>query len=202
MTGFIERFNPAVSKAKDFLDSGEIGELIISHSRRIGSWPERIGDVGVVEDTAIHDIDLTRYLFGEEPVEVYAKGGRRRHSRAEDHIQAILTLGESSKTAFIEANWLTPRKKREMEITGSDGVINIEFLAQRISIEKAEMITEPIMKWSEPLKLELKHFIECVAENKKPSPDALDGLKAILVAEAIIESIKSGKIIELNLKNL
>lgn len=201
MTGFIERFNPAVEKAVELLQAGEIGDVIMSHGRRIGWWPERVGDVGVVKDTAIHDIDLARYIFGEDPEHVYARGGRQRH-RLEDHVQAILSFSQGSKTAFIEANWLTPRKKRELQITGSDGVLTVKFLTQELSLEKADMVIEPIIRWKEPLKLELQHFIKSILDGKHPEVDAVDGLKAVAIAEAILESMEKNRIIELNLKEV
>ena len=199
MTGFIERFNPAVSKAIELLRAGEIGEVIMSHGRRIGWWPQRIGDVGVVKDTAIHDIDLTRYIFGQEPVSVYARGGSLKH-RFEDHIQAIMTFEDELRVAFIEANWLTPRKKREMLITGSEGVISIQFLTQVISLEKADVVIEPILKWKEPLRIELTHFTESLLNHRKPSVDAIDGAKAVIIAESILESMKKNKPIEIDFK--
>ncbi len=201
MTGFIERFNPAVRKAMELLEASEIGDVIMSHGRRIGWWPERIGDVGVVKDTAIHDIDLVRFIFKQDPMQIYAKGGRQKH-KLEDHVQAILTLEDGDKVAFIEANWLTPRKKREMHITGSNGVLSIKFLTQEVSVEKADLVLEPIIKPYEPLKLELQHFLECVAERKKPLVDAFDGLKAVAVAEAILESMEKNRIVEIDLKSL
>jgi len=201
MTGFIERFNPAVGKAIELLEAGEIGEVIMSHGRRIGWWPERIGDVGVVKDTAIHDIDLVRFIFKQDPTQVYARGGRQRH-RLDDHVQAILTLEDESKVAFIEANWLTPRKKREMQITGSEGVLSIRFLTQEVALEKADLVLEPIIRQGEPLKLELQHFVECISEGRRPLVDAYDGLKAVAVAEAILESMEKNKIVEIDLKNL
>lgn len=201
MTGFIERFNPAVRRAMELLEAGEIGEILMIHGRRIGWWPERIGDVGVVKDTAIHDIDLTRFILGEDPIQVYARGGRHFH-KLEDHVQAILSFKNGSKTAFIEANWLTPRKKREMELTGSDGVISIKFLTQEVSLEKADMVIEPIVRQDEPLKLELKHFIECISNGERPLADAFDGLKAVAIAEAILESIETKKVVEPDLGNI
>ena len=199
MTGFIERFNPAVSKAIELLRAGEIGEVIMSHGRRIGWWPQRIGDVGVVKDTAIHDIDLTRYIFGQEPAGVYARGGSLRH-RFEDHVQAIMTFEDELRVAFIEANWLTPRKKREMLITGNEGVISIQFLTQVISLEKADVVIEPILKWKEPLRIELSHFIESLLSRKKPLVDAIDGTKAVIIAESILESMKKNRPIEIDFK--
>ena len=199
MTGFIERFNPAVSKAIELLKAGEIGEVIMSHARRIGWWPQRIGDVGVVKDTAIHDIDLTRYIFGQEPAGVYARGGSLRH-RFEDHVQAMMIFEDESRVAFIEANWLTPRKKREMLITGNEGVISIQFLTQVISLEKADVVIEPILKWKEPLRIELNHFIESLLNRKKPLVDAIDGTKAVIIAESILESMKKNRPIEIDFK--
>ena len=199
MTGFIERFNPAVSKAIELLKAGEIGEVIMSHARRIGWWPQRIGDVGVIKDTAIHDIDLTRYIFGQEPAGVYARGGSLRH-RFEDHVQAMMIFEDESRVAFIEANWLTPRKKREMLITGNEGVISIQFLTQVISLEKADVAIEPILKWKEPLRIELSHFIESLLSRKKPLVDAIDGTKAVIIAESILESMKKNRPIEIDFK--
>lgn len=199
MTGFIERFNPAVSKAIELLRAGEIGGVIMSHARRIGWWPQRIGDVGVVKDTAIHDIDLTRYIFGQEPAGVYARGGSLRH-RFEDHVQAMMIFEDESRVAFIEANWLTPRKKREMLITGNEGVISIQFLTQVISLEKADVVIEPILKWKEPLRIELNHFIESLLSRKKPLVDVIDGTKAVIIAESILESMKKNRPIEIDFK--
>jgi len=201
MTGFIERFNPAVTKAMELLEAGEIGDVIMSHGRRIGWWPERIGDVGVVKDTAIHDIDLARFIFKQDPVRVYARGGKQVH-KLEDHVQSILTLEDESRVAFIEANWLTPRKKRELTITGSSGVLSIRFLTQEIVLEKADIVIEPIIRPREPLKLELRHFVECVKDGERPLADAIDGLKAVAVAEAILESMEKGRVVELDLKNV
>ncbi|MCS7126320.1 MAG: Gfo/Idh/MocA family oxidoreductase [Aigarchaeota archaeon] len=200
MTGFIERFNPAVRKARELLDSGEVGDIIMTHSRRIGQWPERVGDVGVVKDTSIHDIDLARYIFRDDPLSVYAKGGKQKHIRLEDHVQAILSFKRG--TAFIEANWLTPRKKREMYITGAEGVITIQFLTQQIILEKADIVLEPIIKYEEPLKVELEYFVESIKNKVKPFPDEVDGAKAVAIAESILESIKKNKVVELNLRDM
>jgi len=188
MVGFIERFNPVVKLAKQLLEEGEIGGVILSYSRRIGWWPERIGDVGVVKDTAIHDIDLTTYLFNSDPEQIYAIGGSLRHSY-EDHVQAVLMFGES-RSALIEANWLTPRKKREMTITGENGVVGLRFIEQEIVVEKADGVKIPMIKYQEPLRLELEYFITCVKKRIPPSPGVVEGFRASLMADAIIESMQ------------
>ncbi len=64
LVGFIERFNPGVRAVKKMLRQQAVGDVIIATGRRVARWPIRIGDVGVVKDTAIHDIDAMRYLPG------------------------------------------------------------------------------------------------------------------------------------------
>jgi len=196
MVGFIERFNPVVSVAKNLVEKGEIGEVILSYSKRIGWWPERIGDVGVVGDTAIHDIDLTTYLFGEMPEKVYAIGGSLRHAY-EDHVQALLTF-KNSRSSIIEANWLTPRKKREMNITGEKGVISLKFIEQELVIEKSDESKVPMIKYQEPLRLELEYFIKCIKNRENPIPNAKDGFRASLISDAILESMKKHKQINID----
>ncbi|MDW8083901.1 MAG: Gfo/Idh/MocA family oxidoreductase [Candidatus Caldarchaeum sp.] len=188
MVGFIERFNPAVQYAKKVIDEGEIGDVLLFYGRRIGSWPERIGDTGVVKDTAVHDIDLVTWIFRTMPESVYAMCGRLRHSY-EDHAQIFISYHEG-KSALLEANWLTPRKKREMQITGEKGVVSVRFIEQEVVVEKAEQLIIPNLKYAEPLKNELRHFIESVQHRRKPAVDALDGLRATFIAECILESAR------------
>lgn len=195
MVGFIERFNPAIELGKELMDKGEIGPIILSYSRRIGSWPERVGDIGVVKDTAIHDIDLATYIFKAEPVSVYAKGGSLRH-KLEDHVQAVLSF-EGDRSALIEANWLTPRKKREMHVTGEEGVISIQFLSREVVVEKADSSRSPAVKQVEPLMAEVQHFINCIRNGERPLVGEVEGLKATLIADAILESMRTGKVVDL-----
>lgn len=189
MVGFIERFNPAVQYARHLIEDKEVGEVLLFYGRRIGWWPERIGDTGVVKDTAIHDLDLVTWIFRTLPDEVYAMCGRLRHSY-EDHAQIFLSYGEG-RSALLEANWLTPRKKREMHITGENGVVSVKFIEQEVVVEKAEQTIIPHLKTSEPLRNELKHFIESVKNHIEPAVTAYDGLKATLLAECVLESAKN-----------
>jgi len=187
MVGFLERFNPGVQRFKVALEKGEIGTLVSATARRVTKWPERIGDVGVVKDTAIHDIDIMRYLFAEDPTAVYAKAGNLKHARFEDYAQIMLSF-QGGKTAFIEANWLTPYKIRSLIATGSEAIMSLNYLTQEITIETAGQTLTPRYEWEEPLKLELQHFANCVLNNEEPLVTGVDGLKALLIAEAALKS--------------
>lgn len=196
MVGFIERFNPGVQIAKKMLYKDEIGTLVSATSRRVSEWPERIGDVGVVKDTAIHDIDLMRYIFDEEPSAVFAKIGNLKNTRYEDYAQIMLTF-EKSKTAFIEANWLTPYKTRNLLITGSHAIMNLNYLTQEITVETAGQSTTPRHAVQEPLKLELKHFAESVLNYRTPNVTGTDGLRALQIAEASFKSSRQNRAVKL-----
>lgn len=189
MVGFIERFNPAVQFAKNLIDTGEVGDVLLFYGRRIGSWPERIGDTGVVKDTAIHDIDLVTWIFQSMPERIYAMCGRLRHSY-EDHAQIFLSYGKG-RSALLEANWLTPRKKREMHITGENGVVSVRFIEQEVILEKADQVVIPNLKYVEPLKNELMHFVDCVEKKTEPIVNAYDGFRATLIAECILDSAQT-----------
>jgi UDP-N-acetylglucosamine 3-dehydrogenase len=198
MVGFIERFNPGVQAVKNMIDRDEIGTLVSATSKRVSEWPERIGDVGVVKDTAIHDIDIMRYIFDENPTAVFAKIGNLRHSKYEDYAQIMLAF-ENGKTAFVEANWLTPYKTRNLMLTGSRAILNLNYISQEITIETAGQSTTPRHVWQEPLKQELKHFADCVLHNKQPSVTGGDGLKALQIAEAAFKSSRQNKAVRLRL---
>lgn len=196
MVGFIERFNPGVQQVKEAIKKGEIGTVVSATARRVSQWPERIGDVGVVKDTAIHDIDIIRYLFGQDPIAVYAKAGNLRHKKFEDYAQIMLTF-ESGKTASLEANWLTPYKIRNLSVTGSDALIHLDYITQKITIETAGRSLTPRHKWEEPLKLELQHFADSILNNKGPLVTGLDGLKALQIAQAALKSAEKCRTIKL-----
>ncbi|MCW4032707.1 MAG: Gfo/Idh/MocA family oxidoreductase [Candidatus Bathyarchaeota archaeon] len=193
--GHIERFNPAVQKLKELVEEGTIGDIILILSRRVTRWPERIGDVGVVKDSAIHDIDVMRYILEDDVVRVYAKVGKLKH-RFEDYAEALLHFNKGG-TGFIDSNWLTPKKIRNLIVTGSEATASLDYLNQQISIESSKFVKKVQKKWKEPLKLELNHFVEVVLDNKEPCVTGLDGIKAIQICESIIKSGASGKVINL-----
>ena len=197
MVGFLMRFIPGVQRIKEAVEKGEIGTLVYATARRVSEWPERIGDVGVVKDLAIHDIDITRYLFGGDPEEVYAKAGSLRAKQYEDHAQIMLTF-KGGKTAFIEANWLTPYKIRKLTVTGSKAIMTLDYITQEITIETSGQTLAPRYEVKEPLKLELQHFANSILNDKEPIITGADGLKAVQVAEAVLKSAQRGTAIKLH----
>lgn len=194
--GFLMRFIPGVRHIKKAIEDKRIGDVVCATAKRVSQWPERIGDVGVVKDLAIHDIDIMRYLFNEDPIAVYAKTGSMKHRKFEDYAQIMLTF-EGGKSGFIESNWLTPYKTRTLVVTGSEAITKLDYITQELTIEDAKETVQPRCPWQEPLKLELQHFANCVLKREKPLITGMDGLKALQIAEAALKSSAKGRVIKL-----
>ena len=194
--GFLMRFIPGLQHIREAVESKKIGKLVCATARRVSQWPERIGDVGVVKDTAIHDIDVMRFISGEDPIGVYAKTGSMKHRKFEDYAQIMLTY-EDGKSAFIESNWLTPYKTRTLTVTGSDAIMRLDYMTQELWIEDPKENLQPRYPWQEPLKCELQHFADCITEKKKPLITGVDGLKALQIAEAALRSSAKNRAIKL-----
>lgn len=193
--GFVERFNPAVREAMRIVSGGEIGEVILAHSRRVSRRPPRIGDVGVVKDLAIHDIDIVSQLFDAEAESVFAAAGSIAH-RFEDYANIIIRFGDN-RNAFIEANWLTPRKVRRLIITGTEGLVNVEYIKQEITVENNARLYQPFIEYREPLKLELMQFVESILKDQPPEPSGEDGVRALKICDAALRSSRLGRPVEI-----
>ena len=109
--GHIERFNPAIIALKSLIAEGELGRIFQMDAHRQGPFPARIGDVGVVIDLAVHDIDIMRFVSQAEVVRVYSETEKHVHSKYEDLLAALLRLSDNS-VGTLTINWLTPTKIR------------------------------------------------------------------------------------------
>jgi UDP-N-acetylglucosamine 3-dehydrogenase len=194
--GFLMRFIPGLCHIRKAVEHEKIGQLVCATAKRVSQWPERIGDVGVVKDTAIHDIDVMRFVFGEDPISVYAKVGAMRHKKFEDYALIMLTFADG-KSAFIESNWLTPYKTRALTVTGSEAIMRLDYITQELWIEAANENVQPKYPWQEPLKAELQHFSDCVLKKEKPVVTGEDGVKALGIAIAALGSSVKDKAIKL-----
>jgi UDP-N-acetylglucosamine 3-dehydrogenase len=194
--GFLMRFIPGLQSIRQSVENKKIGELVCATAKRVSQWPERIGDVGVVKDTAIHDIDVMRFISNEDPISVYAKMGSMRIQKFEDYAQIMLTY-KDGKSAFIESNWLTPYKTRTLTVTGSDAIMRLDYITQDLWIEQQKESVQPRYPFQEPLKAELQHFVECIVEKKKPLVTGEDGVRALEVATAAMQSSAKNRAIQL-----
>ena len=190
-TGHVERFNPAVQKAKELIENDVIGDVVSASAKRVGPFPPRIKDVGVCIDLAIHDLDVMYYLFNEDVEQVYGTmSSILDKTDFEDHAEIMVSF--TNATGILEVNWLTPYKRREIEITGTDGIISVDYIEQ--SIEVFGKFAQDInINHEEPLKEELKSFLEAVDEGKDPVITGEDGLNALKMVIAASKSSRAHK---------
>ena len=198
-TGHVERFNPAVRVAKKLIDEGAIGEVVTANSKRLGPFPPRIRDVGVAIDLAIHDIDIFNYLFNSRANTVFANmSSKLKNCEFEDHAE-IMTKYDSGVLSILETNWLTPYKKRQLNITGIDGIISVDYGNQTVTLFKENNQVEDIkIENKEPLKEELRSFVDCVQNNTPPEVSGKDGYEALRIVDAAMTSSKDKRLVYLD----
>ena len=214
MIGHIIRFNPAIQALKKRLDNGDLGRIFQIFCRRAGPFPARIRDVGVVIDLAPHDVDIMRFLTGLSPTRVYAETQQQIHTNHEDLLFGLLRFS-GGLTGALELNWLTPKKIRETLVLGEKGLFYVDDLLQDLFFyENAQASGElwsplntlrgvsegPMTRFElqkqEPLKAELKAFLHAV-ESGGPAPvSGEDGLEALRLSLALVESGLKHQVIE------
>ena len=212
MIGHIERFNPVVVELKKRIEKNELGKIYKVHCARLSPFPQRVVDVGVIIDLAIHEIDILKYLINSKVKRVYAETSRKIHSSHEDLLIGTLKF-DNGIIGVINTNWLTPKKVREITVTGEKGMFVANYLTQELYFYENEFtkndyngnfmnVTEGSMTKikiisKEPLRNELESFIDCIA-NLKPVPiTGEDGKNAIIIAQKFQESSKLNKVVEL-----
>ena len=195
MVGHVERFNPAVLKLKEIIDSGRLGKIVSISSRRVGPFNPRIRDVGIIMDLGVHDIDVISYLYGRKIDEVYTIAGNNIHT-FEDHASILLRC-DTNLSGMVETNWLTPNKIRNLTAIGLKGVAYLDYIKQTVELQDNEWILSAKVESMEPLKNELEHFIDAVGNGGKIISNGETSRHALQVAMAAIESYKQGKVVSI-----
>jgi UDP-N-acetylglucosamine 3-dehydrogenase len=215
MVGHIVRFNPAIQALKEKMQSGELGRIFQVSCRRVGPFPARIRDVGVVVDLAPHDLDLMRFLIGQDPIRVYAETEKRIHTEHEDLLLGLLRFPDGI-TGSLEINWLTPTKVREVLVLGERGLFRVDDLTQDLyfyenkqangdlwpalqtlkGVSEGHMIRYAIPRY-EPLKAELHAFLQCIIQGTPAPVSGEDGLAALRLALAVVQSGQTKQVIDL-----
>lgn len=208
--GHIERFNPAVRELKKMVDRGDLGEITSIVTRRVGTFPPQIRDANVVIDLAVHDIDVINYILNRQPDFIFASGGHALIEDREDHAEIFMKYGKVG--CFVQVNWITPIKIRTLSVTGNKGSVEVNYVTQKLTVHKSVINKQPdtfgefLIKFGEtkteelsasgeePLKLEVKSFIEAIVNDKAPEVTGEDGVRALAIAEKALLSISTGEV--------
>ena len=207
--GFNRRFDPSFAALKHRLDAGEIGavEQVVISSRDPAPPPLAYLKVsgGMFRDMTIHDFDMARWLLGEEPVEVFAWGEAlidRKIAAAGDIDSAMLILRTASDRMchINNSRRAAYGYDQRIEVFGAKGLLRAENVGETTVQHfhaKGTVGDVPLHffleRYAAAYRSELAAFLAAL-EKKQPMPvNADDGRMALVVAEAAIKSLKSGK---------
>jgi predicted dehydrogenase len=208
MVGHTFVYNPAVVAVKAILDADGVGRVQYIDSQRVNLGLHQF-DINVLWDLGPHDVSITLYWLDEEPEWIQATGACFVQPEIEDVV--FLMIGfPSGAIAHAHLSWLAPSKLRTMTVIGSkkmvlyDDVQTVEKVkiydqgVEKLSGEelrrsyRAGDIHSPRIPVTEALQIEMRHFIECVRDGKKPRSDGEAGLRVVRVLEAGMRSLRSG----------
>jgi len=213
MIGFNRRFDPNFASVKARIDKGAVGtvELVTIISRDPApppvSYIERSG--GLFRDMMIHDLDMARFILGEEPVEVHAVGSvlvDPAIGKAGDVDTAMVML----KTASGKLCQISCSRRavygydQRLEVHGSTGLIRVGNIHET-TVEvagKGGFTRDPVQnffleRYADAYRLELASFIDAIGSGRKPSPSGQDGLMAQRLADAATEAHRTGSPVRL-----
>jgi UDP-N-acetylglucosamine 3-dehydrogenase len=183
MVGHVERFNPAVETVRRAVADDDIISIQIT---RVGPFPPRMGEVGVVIDLAVHDIDIIRHLTGSEIVEVQPQLARTKAEREDTALLQFRTA--SGVIAHITTNWLTPYKTRTLQVATQQKFVVADLITRQVTEYFGQQpdgsySTRMLNSWpAEPLRLELEAFVRAINTGETAAVTGEDGLANLEVA--------------------
>ena len=207
MVGHLLEYHPGVEKLKEIADSGELGEIHYLYSNRLNLGKLR-ADENALWSLGAHDVSVVLRLAGdEEPEEISAVGESYMRPGVEDVVFCYLRF-PSGLAAHLHLSWLDPHKERRFTIVGSkrmatfddmeierkltvyDKGFDQDFSSYGEYIARSGDIWSPRISNEEPLRIECRHFAECVRDGARPRSDAESGLRVVRVLEALQRSLE------------
>jgi predicted dehydrogenase len=210
MVGHTFMFSPAVNRMKDIVDSGDIGKIryIATQRLNLGLFQK---DINVAWDLAPHDLSIILHLLDETPQAVACQGSCHIARGIEDVTTMYLSFKHDC-CAMVQNSWLDPKKVRQMTVVGSRRMIVYDDTEplEKIKIYDARVETPPhydsfaeftysyhhgdvyvpYIKQDEPLKMEMRHFIECIKEGIQPLTGGSEGIEVVRILEASNQSLR------------
>jgi predicted dehydrogenase len=183
MVGHVERFNPSVQSIKQALEGEQILSIAIT---RVGPFPPRMSNVGVVIDLAVHDIDLIRWFTESDIVEVQPQLSSARASREDIALLQFRTA--SGVLAHINTNWLTPFKARTVHVATQEKYVIGDLLTRQVTEcfgfqqDGSYSMRHLSVGHAEPLRAELIAFIDAIRTGRPPAVSGEEGVASLEVA--------------------
>jgi myo-inositol 2-dehydrogenase/D-chiro-inositol 1-dehydrogenase len=214
MIGFNRRFDPNFAGLEKRIRAGEIGdvEIVTIISRDPGAPPVSYieGSGGIYRDMMIHDLDMARFLVGEEFVTLHALGSVLTDPAIKptgDADTATVQMQTASGKIAVVTNSrrATYGYDQRMEVHGSKGMLRAGNVHMS-TVERADGsgFTQDVIqnffidRYQAAYAAEVNAFIDAMEKGTKPKPSGIDGLQAQRLADAATESFKTGKAVKIS----
>lgn len=211
MVGHLMVYHTAVNWIRDYVASGELGEVLYVYLQRLN-----LGKVRTEENAfwslAPHDVSMALYILDENPDQVSATGAAYVTPGVHDTVFANLRF-PSGRMANIHVSWLDPHKVRTLTVVGTKKMLVFDDMqaTEKIWIYDKGLgapegalgwgedltlrfgdITVPWVRMQEPLSIEVQHFLDCCRGGEAPRSGGREGLAVVRVLEAVDESMAAG----------
>jgi UDP-2-acetamido-3-amino-2,3-dideoxy-glucuronate N-acetyltransferase len=211
MVGHLLWYHPAIVRLKEMIDQGELGKILYVYSNRLNLGKLR-REENVLWSFAPHDISVILGLLGEMPDRVMAQGGNYLHQQIADATISALDF-PSGVQAHLFVSWLHPFKEQKLVVVGQEKMAVFDDVAgwpdklklfphtitweHNIPVAHKAQAEQVLLEEAEPLKLECRHFLDCVQTRLRPRTDGLEALRVLRVLNACQEAIETHKTISL-----
>lgn len=208
MVGHLLCYHPGVRRLGDLISEGELGEVYYLYSQRLNLGKLR-ADENALWSLGAHDISVLLELAGATPTEVTARGESYVRNGVEDVVFGYVRF-DSGLAAHMHLSWLDPHKERKLTVVGSERMATLDDMAleRKLTvydkgfdpaadtygeyITRSGSVVSPALPNDEPLRLEVSHFLDCLASGERPRTDGRAGLQVVQVLEALQASLDSG----------
>jgi predicted dehydrogenase len=207
MVGHLLEYHPGLRKLSDIALSGDLGDIRYIYGNRLNLGKLR-PDENALWSLGAHDVSVVLSLAGgEEPAELHAFGESYMQPGVEDVVFCILRF-PSGLMAHLHLSWLDPHKERRFTVVGSQKMATFDDMAldQKLAVydkgfdptyrSYGEYITRSGDVWSpsvsneEPLRIECRHFAECIRQGSEPVSDGASGVRVVRVLEGLQRSLE------------
>jgi predicted dehydrogenase len=201
MVGHLLEYHPGVQRLAEIVRSGELGDLRYIYSNRLNLGKDR-PDENALWSLGAHDVSVILLLAGEEPFNCDAMGGSYLRPNVEDVVFALMRF-HSGLMAHMHLSWLDPHKERRFTVVGSKRMATFDDMAleRKLTIydkgfdesyssygeyiARSGDIFSPRVSNEEPLRIECRHFIDCIRDGAEPRTGAESGLRVVRVLSAL-----------------
>jgi predicted dehydrogenase len=207
MVGHLLEYHPGIMRLKQLIDSGDLGDVRYVYSNRLNLGVLRTSE-NALWSLGAHDVSVMLRLAGEEPLECRAVGESYVHEGVEDVVFAYLRFS-SGLAAHMHLSWLDPHKERRFTVVGSKRMATFddmeverkltvydkgfdedfssygEYIARSGDTHSYQVSNE------EPLRIECRHFLDCVRDGSEPRSGGPSGLRVVRVLEALQQSLEA-----------